>query len=99
MTPRHSRHSRGGRGHIGEGEGAEASGFDADGKIYSLDSRASSRIQRNKGNHLWGIYTTRWFVSPRHPSRPRSFQAAYGAPRRHSRACSGIQSVIIATSR
>ena len=43
MTPRHSRHSRGGRGHIGEGEGAEASGFDADGKIYSLDSRHSRR--------------------------------------------------------
>ena len=29
-------------------------------------SRACSGIQRNKGSHLWGIYTTRWFVAPRH---------------------------------
>ena len=61
MTPRHS---RGGRGHIGEGEGAEASGFDADGKIYRLDSRASSRMTAR-----------RLMYAP----CPRSFQAACAA--------------------
>ena len=31
-------------GHIGEGDGAEASDGEDDGKIYRLDSRASSRM-------------------------------------------------------
>ena len=59
---RHSRHLRSATGvGVGRVNGAKASGFDADGKIYRLDSRASSRM------------TARGAVS-RHPGFPSKLE-------------------------